>query len=203
MPKTAAIAVLALLLAPSVALAQAQQSPAPPPPAANAPRPAIVQTNVVVDHVTVEAVDHAKRTATLRASDGQVFVVDVPQSVVNFPQVEKGDTITIRYEQATAIFLRKPGEMTPGNAAPAIHQYQSVEVAPRGEKPAGVHTTVTQITATVEAVDYARRKVTLRGPNGNSRTIDVGDEVPNLDRVKTGDQVVVQQTDALAIGITK
>ena len=203
MLKTAAVAFLALLLAPATALAQAQQSPAPPPAAANAPRPAIVHTNVVVDHVTVEAVDHAKRTATLRASNGQVFTVEVPTTVVNFPQVQKGDRINIRYEQATAIFLRKPGEVASGNAAPAIHQYQTVEVAPRGQKPAGVHTSVITITATVEAVDYARRKVTLRGPMGNSQTIDVGDEVKNLNVVKPGDQVVVQQTDALAIAITR
>jgi uncharacterized protein YraI len=192
-----------LAVAPVTAVAQAQQSP--PADTGTQTRPDIVQTNVVVDRVTVDAVDHAKRTATLRAGDGQIFQVEVPDTVVNFPQVEKGDTVTIKYAQATAVFLRAPGATATAaeDSLPAAQQSQTIQVAPRGEKPAGVNTVVTQLTATVEAVDYTNRKVTLKGPAGNKRTIDVGEEVKNLDRVKPGDQVDIRHTEALAIAITK
>jgi uncharacterized protein YraI len=192
-----------LAVAPVTAVAQAQQSP--PADTGTQTRPDIVQANVVVDRVTVDAVDHAKRTATLRAGDGQIFRVQVPDTVVNFPQVEKGDTVTIKYAQATAVFLRAPGATATAaeDSLPAAQQSQTIQVAPRGEKPAGVNTVVTQLTATVDAVDYANRKVTLKGPAGNKRTIDVGEEVKNLDRVKPGDQVDIRHTEALAIEITK
>jgi hypothetical protein len=192
-----------LAVAPVTAVAQAQQSP--PADTGTQTRPDIVQANVVVDRVTVDAVDHAKRTATLRSGDGQIFQVQVPDTVVNFPQVEKGDTVTIKYAQATAVFLRAPGATATAaeGSLPAAQQSQTIQVAPRGEKPAGVNTVVTQLTATVEAVDYTNRKVTLKGPAGNKQTIDVGEEVKNLDRVKPGDQVDIRHTEALAIAITK
>jgi hypothetical protein len=199
MLRISTVTLFMLAVAPVTTVAQAQQSP----PADSATRPDIVQTNVVVDRVTVDAVDHAKRTATLRAADGQVFQVNVPDTVVNFPQVEKGDTVTIKYAQATAVFLRAPGAPATDAGLPAAQQSQTIQVAPKGEKPAGVNTVVTQLTATVEAVDYTNRKVTLKGPAGNKRTIDVGEEVKNLDRVKPGDQVDIRHTEALAIAITK
>ncbi len=201
MLRISTVTLFMLAVAPVTAVAQAQQSP--PADSAAQARPDIVQTNVVVDRVTVDAVDHAKRTATLRADDGRVIQLQVPDTVVNFPQVEKGDTVTIKYAQATAVFLRPPGAPATEGSLPAAQQSQTIQVAPRGEKPAGVNTVVTQLTATVEAVDYTNRKVTLKGPAGNKQTIDVGEEVKNLDRVKAGDQVDIRHTEALAIAITK
>lgn len=195
------VTLIMLAAAPVAVIAQTQQSA--PTDNASPGRPDIVQANVVVDHVKVDAVDHAKRTATLRADDGKTFQVDVPDTVVNFPQVEKGDTVTIKYAQATAIFLRKPDAPGSDTGLPAAQQSQTIQVAPRGEKPAGVNAVVTQLVATVEAVDLANRKVTLKGPQGNTRTIDVGEDIKNLDRVKPGDQVDIRHTEALAIAITK
>jgi len=48
-----------------------------------------------------------------------------------------------------------------------------------------------QMTATVEKIDLASREVTLKGPSGQSRTIKVGPEARNLDKVKVGDRVTV------------
>ena len=56
--------------------------------------------------------------------------------------------------------------------------------------------------ATVEAVDLAKRTVTVRGPRGNVNTLKVGDQV-QLDKVKAGDQVVVRYTEAVAISVDK
>jgi hypothetical protein len=47
------------------------------------------------------------------------------------------------------------------------------------------------VTATVEAVDLAKREVTLKGPLGNVATIEVGDQVKRLNEIKKGDQVTV------------
>ena len=45
-----------------------------------------------------------------------------------------------------------------------------------------------QIVATVEAVDAAKRQVTLKGPKGNVVPLTVGPDVRNLAQVKVGDR---------------
>jgi hypothetical protein len=57
------------------------------------------------------------------------------------------------------------------------------------------------LTATVEAVDVAKRQVTLKGPKGNVVTFTVGEQVKNLPQVQVGDSVVVKYYEALAFRI--
>jgi len=59
------------------------------------------------------------------------------------------------------------------------------------------------VTATVEAIDAAKREVTLKGPRGNSFPVAVGPEVRNLDQVKVGDLVVVRYLEALSLTLKK
>jgi membrane protein implicated in regulation of membrane protease activity len=65
--------------------------------------------------------------------------------------------------------------------------------------PAGMMVETREVTATVEAIDQAKRLVTLKGPEGKSRTIKVDPRVKRLPDVKKGDQVVVRHTEGLAI----
>lgn len=58
------------------------------------------------------------------------------------------------------------------------------------------------VVAVVEAVDLATRQVTLRGPQGNTQTITVGEEVRNLPQVKVGDRVVTEFYQGLAMALT-
>jgi Cu/Ag efflux protein CusF len=60
-----------------------------------------------------------------------------------------------------------------------------------------------KVTATVEAIDVAKRQVTLKGPRGNSVPLTVDPEVRNLDQVKVGDQVVVRYIEALSLTLKK
>lgn len=58
--------------------------------------------------------------------------------------------------------------------------------------PAPQPRTVEQVvtaTARVEAIDLAKREVTLKGPLGNVETVVVSDEVKRLDEIKVGDNV--------------
>jgi hypothetical protein len=59
------------------------------------------------------------------------------------------------------------------------------------------------VTATVEAVDAANRKVTLKGPRGKVFEMAVDPEVRNLEQVKVGDQVVVRYFQALSLALMK
>jgi len=57
--------------------------------------------------------------------------------------------------------------------------------------------------ATVEAVDLEARKITLKGPQGNTITCDVDERVQNLPQVKPGDMVTLTYHEAAAIQVVK
>jgi hypothetical protein len=58
-------------------------------------------------------------------------------------------------------------------------------------------------TATVEAIDYERRMVTVRGPMGDTWPLKAGDLVKNLDQIKVGDRIVADYYQSLAIEVVK
>lgn len=49
------------------------------------------------------------------------------------------------------------------------------------DKPVRISAEVVQVSATVEALDKEMRTVTLKGPEGNTVTFTVGEEVRNFD----------------------
>lgn len=56
---------------------------------------------------------------------------------------------------------------------------------------------VSSMQATVKDIDVAARTATLVGPQGETMTVKVGDQVRNLDQVKPGDTVVVRYYDSV------
>src|SRR5262249_57297622 len=62
---------------------------------------------------------------------------------------------------------------------------------------------VTQISASVEAIDAANRMVTLKGWDGRRVTVAVGPDVENFDNIKVGDSVFVRYYEALTLELKK
>jgi hypothetical protein len=60
---------------------------------------------------------------------------------------------------------------------------------------------LTEIRATVEAIDLAQRKVTLKGPKGKVFSVTAGEEVKNLAELKVGDEVAAQYYESLALSL--
>jgi hypothetical protein len=56
-----------------------------------------------------------------------------------------------------------------------------------------------QLTASVEAVDKAKRLITLKGPEGNIFVFQAGPAVKNFDQIKVGDLVVARYIEALTL----
>ena len=117
--------------------------------------------------------------------------------VRNLDQVNVGDTVQAEYLEAVAIVV------LPAGTSAASGETQAVRVAPPGGMPAAAVVDTKQITATVEAIDYDKREVTLRGPGGDTRTIVVDPRVERLREVKVGDEVVVRHTEAVAVTVKK
>jgi Cu/Ag efflux protein CusF len=60
-----------------------------------------------------------------------------------------------------------------------------------------------KMTATVKAVDYDSRLITLQGPEGKAMTVEASPEVKRLKEIKTGDVVVINYTQAIAAELKK
>jgi len=70
-------------------------------------------------------------------------------------------------------------------------------------KPKVTRSSTKTLRATVTAVDYDKRTVTLKGADGESRTFQVGPEARNFPQVKVGDEVITQYKEALAVYVHK
>jgi len=73
--------------------------------------------------------------------------------------------------------------------------------AKKAEAPSWKTSSLTEKTATVEAVDQSTRMVTLKGPEGNSVTFKASAEVRNLPQVKVGDVVKFAYYESLAVRV--
>jgi Cu/Ag efflux protein CusF len=76
------------------------------------------------------------------------------------------------------------------------------ESALSSDKGGGRQRTIT-ISATVEKVDVKGRKVTLKGFDGTTETVKVGEEVRNLPQIRKGDTVVVTYYQSAAFEVMK
>ena len=52
------------------------------------------------------------------------------------------------------------------------------------------------VTATIIALDAAKREMTLKGPDGKEATMVAGPEVKNYGQLKVGDKVDIQYVEA-------
>ena len=77
-----------------------------------------------------------------------------------------------------------------------------MERAGKDEKPGAIVTRTTKVLATVEALDFKARTATLKGPN-RTVTINVPADAVNFEKMKVGDSVYLEFTQAIAAAVTK
>ena len=162
----------------------------------NNPRPGGIDVEVIEWSGTVTAIDHQTKMVTLKGPEGKVVTINA-KNAENLDQVKVGDIVKVKFIDSLAIFVRKAG------SPPSADEDQAVALAPKGDMPGGIVAQTVQITANVEAIDYQKRTVTLKGPEGRMRTSKVGDAVKRLEEIKVGDQVVLRLTEAIALSVTK
>jgi hypothetical protein len=160
-------------------------------------KPGVVAADIVDAVLTVRGVNYAQRLVTFATSDGEVSTIKVPDEAQNLDQVYAGARFKVRYVESVVIGVA--GVAT----QPAASDVQTVELAPKGETPGGTIVNVKQVTARVEAIDYAARMIAVRGPLGGLRHFDVGPEVQRFDNIRVGDTVVLRYTEALGLKMIK
>ena len=162
-------------------------------------KPAGVATQTITVKATIDSIDQKKRTAVISSMDGaSTQTINISPDVKNLDQVKKGDVVTLEQVETLAIEVMPKGDAPSAKAAAKY-----VEVAKPGEKPRRTELEVTEFIATVTAIDYKERTVTLTGPEGRSKMLKVGPEATRFDKVKKGDEVLIQHTVATAVSVTK
>jgi len=188
-PTRQAAAAIALVLAFGAipALAAPQESKAPP--------GKFGSSEAVMVRATVESIDPAARTVTLKGPRGKTFTVGVEDAVKNLSGVKVGDEVLATYYEAFAFELKKPGEAVPGRS-----ETEGVAVPGAGASAPGGGSRQVKVVATIEAIDLQKGTVTLKEPERKSVEVKARDP-KNLKKLKVGDLVEITYTEALAISI--
>lgn len=142
---------------------------------------------------TIEAIDHATRTITIKDEMGVSDTIVVPEDVKRFDALKVGDKITARYYSSVIVRLKKPGE------APVDVEHAAITPSP-GEKPGATAGMQRTITATVIAIDPKVPTITIKGPGGLTYMRKVQDKKA-LAQVKVGDQLDITWNDAVLISV--
>ena len=159
-------------------------------------RPGGIEGELVVITATVKAIDKKNRVVTLQSPDGKVAKVKCGPEVRNFAQIRVGDEVKTSLLETVELFVT-------GNAEPAAERVTEVGRAPLGSKPGFAAIDAVEVKASVVAIDYQTRKVTLKGPEGKVIKVTAGPEVKRLNEVKVGDSVVARLTRAVSIEVSK
>lgn len=149
-------------------------------------------------NATVEKVDKDKRMLTLKTEKGNTVQVKIPEKVQGLDKLKTGDHLSIDYFQSMALALKKPE----AGAKPGATETTMTERT-AGPLPGGM--AARKITATVEVmkVDKDNNEVTIKAPNGQEHTIKVDESMASdLDKIKTGDRIKANYTEAVAISVT-
>jgi Cu/Ag efflux protein CusF len=183
------VLVLALALALGCASSKKEQQ--------SAPLPTYRDSRTVTATAVVQAIDLQTRKVTLRSEDGRRYSFVASDEVRNLPQVQVGDTVKVTYTESLAIEVKRAdgGEPTVGESAGATR-------AEPGQKPGGTASSTVSVSAVITDIDRASNHVTLRGPEGNYRVVEVRDP-KNLENVQVGDMVHATYTESIGIAVEK
>jgi len=157
--------------------------------------PRYADSQTVTTTAVVQAIDQATREVTLKGEDGRVVTFVAGDQVKNLSQVRVGDTVKAAYTESIAIEVKRAD-----GSAPALSAAATGGSAAPGEKPAGNVARTVTASAAITAIDRTTNRVTLRGPSGNERVVQVRDP-KNLENVQVGDMVYATYTESLGISV--
>lgn len=157
----------------------------------------VVVADTVVVRAPVAAVDHSGRTITLKGGGGVPPRLRVDESIGNLDQIRVGDKVVARYLESVVVSLGKPQGISLASAK------NSEEMVARGMNPARVAVAVVRIRAAVETINYSKRTMTIRGPEGGALSLRIDKRIKELRSVRAGDEVAVHYTEPVILSLEK
>ena len=151
-----------------------------------------ISSEMRTETATVEAIEAASRTITLKKPDGTFVSVVAGPEVKRFAEIKVGQVVTSRYYENVVVRLQPTGSDV---VSAARSTTSSEQVLPGGTKAKQVN-----ITATITATDMSIPSITFSGPNGWKYTSRVQDKEA-LAKVKVGDKVAITWTEAMLVSV--
>jgi Cu/Ag efflux protein CusF len=149
------------------------------------------ETNVST--ATIEAIEQATRSVTLKEPDGTYTVLTAPPEMKRFSELKVGDKVTVRYYETVTVRLKAPDEK-------AVDTGTEGATRGTGAKPGLTVAQQRTITATITQLDRNVPSITFSGPNGWTYSSRVEDKAA-LAKVKVGDRVDITWTAAALVSI--
>jgi len=160
-----------------------------------AAEPGAIAVSVLKASATVEAVDTAKRTVTLKGQAGETKTLKCGPEVRNFDQIKVGDSVNLTFVDEVAAYVRK------ADAPPMAEEGAMVALAPKGAKPGVMMAETVEVKAKIESVNTKKHTITFLNPDGSKKTVKVGKKAKELKELQKGDDVVLRITQAMLIDV--
>jgi hypothetical protein len=157
--------------------------------------PKVVATEKAWATAKVEAIDYANRSIALTGPDGTTHIFKVSSAVANFDQVKQGDTVNMEVLDRVTVNVRD------AYSPPVIEESVGVELAELGSLPGIVATRSVEVNATVAAIDYQARTISLTRTGEALLVITVSPKMKNFNNISVGNQVIFTYTEAISITV--
>ena len=143
---------------------------------------------------TVDAIEHASRSLTLKKPDNSLVTTKVPKEYVRFDGLKVGDKVSVTYYDNIVLRKKAPGEKDLDSSSAALTPTE-------GLKPGFTIGAQRTITATITAIDEKVPSISLAGPSNWKYSSRVADK-DALKQVKVGDKLDITWTEAIMLSAT-
>jgi hypothetical protein len=154
-----------------------------------------VRSEVRTETGTIEAIEAATRTVTIKKADGTFVTTVAGPDIARFAELKLGDTVNVRYYENVVVRVKQPGESEVMSGAKGTTGSDQV-------LPGGTRAKQLTITATITAIDPNTPSITFTGPNGWKYSSKVQD-TEALAKVKVGDKVDIVWTEAMLVSVER
>jgi hypothetical protein len=154
-----------------------------------------VRAEMRTETATVEAIEAASRTLTLKKPDGTMVNTVAGPEVKRFDEIKVGDKVTAKYYETVVLRLKRPGESDVDTKKEGATPSEQV-------LPGGTKAKQRTLTVTITAIDMNTPSITFTGPNDWKYTSKVQDKEA-LAKVKVGDKVDIVWTEATLVSLER
>ena len=158
----------------------------------------VLDVSEVTTVMTVKEIDLENRLFTLTYEGDNEIVLQAAPDLTGIENIKVGDEVNVTYIKSSVVYVTSPDSMRAAEV-----QRKDVMVDSKDGKPRKLTVDVFEKLSIVEALDVEQRMATLKHSDGTVETIKVSDEFENLDKVKVGDHVIYQFSEAVAVDIVK
>lgn len=146
---------------------------------------------------TVQAVDTATRTLTLKGDDGQTETMKVPPEVKRFNEVAVGDTVEVEIEDGLLLNYQPAGTAFVPPMAVVAAVRTGANEPPGAALGAGIQSTVT-----ITSIDLKTRIVQFQDPDGNRYEVKAGPGL-SIEKLTVGDRLLATYVATVALALDK